>query len=91
MKFEPNRELGDFLKTKSRNYETNGKILNEELTIVVYEEIITRLQRKSQNVNRVRIGRETSTRIISRAENGSEGLENPWQEWGLERTGVRGE
>ena len=68
MKFEPDRELWDFLETKSGNYDTNGKILNEELTIVVYEEIITRLQRKSQNLIRVRYGRETDTRTISRAE-----------------------
>ena len=68
MKFEPNRELGDFLKTKLGNYDTNGKFLNEELTIVVYKEIITRLQRKSQNLIRVRYGRETDTRTIPGAE-----------------------
>ena len=56
MKFEPNRELGDFLETKLGNYKTNGKNLNKELTIVVYKEIITRLQRKSQNLIRVRYG-----------------------------------
>ena len=68
MKFEPNRELGDFLETKSGNYETNEKISNEELTIVVYEEIITGLKRKSQNLIRVRYGRETDTRTIPGAE-----------------------
>ena len=64
MKLKPNRKLGDFFETKSGNYETNEKILNKELTTVFYEEIITQTQRKSQNLIRVRYGRETDTRTI---------------------------
>ena len=76
--FEPNREHGEHPEIKSRNTNQINKILNEEPDTLDFEKIIARLQRKFQNVNWVRIGQEMITRIISRAESKSDGLENSW-------------